>query len=100
MPRRSNRPASKARRAAARPPAPKSQHPITRGCAGATAGHLPGLAPRLPRPGDPDAGLGQLGGARRSEITGLRREDVSLKEFDKSGRGLALAAGDQDHHQG
>jgi len=50
---------AKARRAAARPPAPEiatSDHPR---CAGAAAGHLPGLAPGLPRPGDPDAGLGQ-----------------------------------------
>ena len=49
---------SKARRAAARAPAPKSQHPITRDIPGAAAGHLPRQPPRLPRPGNPDAGLG------------------------------------------
>ncbi len=75
---------AKARRAAARPLAPNLQHPITRDmleqplatCRGSRrdcrdrAILMPGWA---------------SGGRRRSEITRLQREDVSLKEFDKSG---------------
>ncbi|MCG7521934.1 tyrosine-type recombinase/integrase [Ruegeria sp. Ofav3-42] len=75
---------SKARRAASRPPAPKSQHPITRDVLEQLLATCRGS-----RRDCRDRALLMLGwasgGRRRSEITGLRREDVSLKEFDKSG---------------
>jgi integrase len=74
----------KARRAAARPTAPKSAHPITRdvleGLLTTCDASLRGLR---------DRALLMLGwasgGRRRSELTGLRREDISLKEFDDAG---------------
>ncbi|WP_170432847.1 site-specific integrase [Ruegeria arenilitoris] len=75
---------ARARRAAARPPTPKSQHPITRDV----------LEQLLATCQDSqrdcrDRALLMLGwasgGRRRSELTGLMREDVSLKDFDKSG---------------
>ncbi len=75
---------AKARRAAARPPAPKSAHPITRD-------ELEQLLStcRGSRRDCRDRALLMLGwasgGRRRSELTGLMREDVSLKEYDKSG---------------
>ncbi len=75
---------AKARRATARPPAPKSQHPITRDILEQLLATCRGS-----RRDCRDRALLMLGwasgGRRRSEITGLRREDVSLKEFDKSG---------------
>ncbi|MCA0928057.1 tyrosine-type recombinase/integrase [Ruegeria profundi] len=75
---------SKARRAAARPPAPKSRHPITRDVLEQLLATCRGT-----RRDCRDRALLMLGwasgGRRRSEITGLRREDVSLKEFDKEG---------------
>jgi len=75
---------AKARRAAARPPAPKSAHPITRGVLEQLLATCRGS-----RRDCRDRAILMLGwasgGRRRSEITGLMREDVSLKEFDKSG---------------
>ncbi|RLK07253.1 tyrosine-type recombinase/integrase [Ruegeria conchae] len=75
---------AKARRAAARSPAPKSTHPITRDIL-----ELLLATCRGSRRDCRDRALLMLswasGGRRRSEITGLMREDVSLKEFDKSG---------------
>ncbi|MCG7522399.1 tyrosine-type recombinase/integrase [Ruegeria sp. Ofav3-42] len=75
---------SKARRAAARPPAPKSQHPITRDVLEQLLATCRGS-----RRDCRDRALLMLGwasgGRRRSEITGLGREDVSLKEFEKEG---------------
>ncbi len=75
---------SKARRAAARPPAPKSQHPITRDILEQLLATCHGS-----RRDCRDRAILMLGwasgGRRRSEITGLMREDVSLKEFDKTG---------------
>ncbi|WP_299987297.1 tyrosine-type recombinase/integrase [uncultured Ruegeria sp.] len=76
---------SKARRAAARTPAPKSAHPITRDVLEQLLDTCRG-SPRDCR----DRAILMLGwasgGRRRSEITGLRREDVSLKEFEEKGR--------------
>jgi integrase len=75
---------AKARRAAARPPAPKSQHPITRDVLEQLLATCRGS-----RRDCRDRAILMLGwasgGRRRSEITGLMREDVSLKEFDKKG---------------
>ncbi|MCP5085450.1 MAG: tyrosine-type recombinase/integrase [Rhodobacteraceae bacterium] len=75
---------AKGRRAAARPRRPKSEHPITRDVLEAmlmTCEHsLRDLR---------DKAVLMLGwasgGRRRSEITGLRRSDVSLKEFEDTG---------------
>ena len=75
---------AKARRAAARPPAPKSANPITREVLEAmlaSCGHsLRGIR---------DAAILMLGwasgGRRRSEIASLMRADVSLKDFDTDG---------------
>ncbi len=75
---------AKARRAAARPPAPKSANPITREVLEAMLGtcdhSLRGIR---------DAAILMLGwasgGRRRSEITGLMRADVSLKDYDDKG---------------
>ncbi|WP_299950247.1 tyrosine-type recombinase/integrase [uncultured Ruegeria sp.] len=76
---------AKARRAAARPPAPKSQHPITRDILEQLLATCRGS-----RRDCRDRAILMLGwasgGRRRSEITGLRREDVSLKEFEEKGR--------------
>ncbi|MEW2918433.1 tyrosine-type recombinase/integrase [Ruegeria sp. ANG10] len=73
---------AKARRAAARPPAPKSAHPITRDVLETLLATCRGS-----RRDCRDRAILMLGwasgGRRRSEITGLMREDVSLKEFDK-----------------
>lgn len=75
---------AKARRAAARPPAPKSQHPITRDVLEQLLATCRGS-----RRDCRDRALLMLGwasgGRRRSELTGLMREDVSLKEFKKIG---------------
>ncbi len=75
---------SKARRAAARPPAPKSQHPITRNVLEQLLTTCRGS-----RRDCRDRAILMLGwasgGRRRSEITGLMFEDVSLKEFDVKG---------------
>ncbi len=75
---------SKARRAAARPPAPKSQHPITRDVLEQLLETCQGT-----RRDCRDRAILMLGwasgGRRRSELTGLMREDVSLKEFEKRG---------------
>lgn len=74
----------KARRAMARPPAPKSQNPITREVldlmlAAAGTG-LRGLRDRAV------VMLGWAsGGRRRSEIAALRIEDIDLKDFDEKG---------------
>ncbi len=75
---------AKARRAAARPPAPKSANPITREVLEAllaTCDHsLRGIRDRA------ILMLGWAsGGRRRSEITGLMRADVSLKDFAEQG---------------
>ena len=75
---------AKARRAAARAPAPKSEHPITRDVLNAMLVTC-GYSLRDLR----DSALLMLGwasgGRRRSEITGLRREGVSLKDFESEG---------------
>ncbi len=75
---------AKARRAAARPPAPKSQHPITRDVLEQLLTTCRGS-----RRDCRDRAILMLGwasgGRRRSEITALMREDVSLKEFDAKG---------------
>ncbi|WP_282154055.1 tyrosine-type recombinase/integrase [Ruegeria atlantica] len=75
---------AKARRAAARPPAPKSQHPITRDILEQLLATCRGS-----RRDCRDRAMLMLGwasgGRRRSEITGLMREDASCKEFDKTG---------------
>ncbi|WP_108862147.1 tyrosine-type recombinase/integrase [Ruegeria sp. Alg231-54] len=75
---------AKARRAAARPPASKSKHPITRDVLEQLLATCHGS-----RRDCRDRALLMLGwasgGRRRSEITGLMRADVSLKEFDKTG---------------
>ena len=74
----------KARRAADRPPAPKSAHPITRDVLNDL---LAVIGPSLR--GMRDRAILTLGfasgGRRRSEIAGLMREDVSLEEFDTKG---------------
>ena len=75
---------AKARRARGRPPAPKSAHPITREvleqmCDAAGPG-LRGVRDRAV------VLLGWAsGGRRRSEIAGLRREDIGLDAFDTEG---------------
>ncbi len=75
---------AKARRAAARSPAPKSAHPITRDIL-----ELLLATCRGSRRDCRDRAILMLGwasgGRRRSEITGLMHGDVSLKEFGKSG---------------
>ncbi|WP_170386437.1 tyrosine-type recombinase/integrase [Ruegeria atlantica] len=75
---------AKARRAAARPPAPKSAHPITRDILEQLLATCRGS-----RRDCRDRALLMLGwasgGRRRSEITGLMREDVSLETFEKEG---------------
>ncbi|MEX0303854.1 MAG: tyrosine-type recombinase/integrase, partial [Leisingera sp.] len=75
---------AKARRAAARPPAPKSAHPITRKVLEALLATCAGS-----RRDCRDRAILMLGwasgGRRRSEIAGLMREDVSLKEFAEKG---------------
>ncbi|WP_109314041.1 tyrosine-type recombinase/integrase [Ruegeria sp. AU67] len=75
-----NQARSKARRAAARPPTPKSAHPITRDIL-----ELLLATCRGSRRDCRDRAILILGwasgGRRRSEITGLMFEDVSLKEF-------------------
>ncbi|TDE34668.1 tyrosine-type recombinase/integrase [Antarcticimicrobium sediminis] len=75
---------SKARRAAARPRAPKSAKPITREVLEqmleACGGDLRGLRDRA------ILKLGWAsGGRRRSELSNLRREDLSLEEFEAKG---------------
>lgn len=75
---------AKARRAAARPQAPKSRHPITREVLNALLDTCKGSV-RDCR----DRAILMLGwasgGRRRSEIAGLRREDVDLREFERLG---------------
>ena len=75
---------AKARRAAARPPAPKSENPITREVLEAMLNTC-GYSTRDLR----DKAVLMLGwasgGRRRAEITGLKREDVSLKDFEENG---------------
>ncbi len=75
---------AKARRAAARPPAPKSANPITR----EVLEKLLGTCDHSLR-GIRDRAILMLGwasgGRRRSEITGLMRADVSLKDFADQG---------------
>lgn len=75
---------TKARRAAARVPAPKSAHPITREVLSAM------LATCEPSPrGRRDRAMLSLGwasgGRRRSEIVGLMRADVGLADFAATG---------------
>lgn len=74
----------KARRAAARPPAPKARHPITREVLDAMLATCHGT-----RRDCRDRAILMLGwasgGRRRSEIAGLRLEDISLEEFDAGG---------------
>ncbi len=71
---------AKARRAAARPPTPKSAHPITRDVLEQLLATCRGS-----RRDCRDRAILMLGwasgGRRRSEITGLMFEDVSLKDF-------------------
>jgi len=66
-------------------PCPEIRPPDHPGRAGAAADHLPGI----PRRDCRDRAILMLGwasgGRRRSEITGLQREDVSMKGFDTSG---------------
>lgn len=75
---------AKARRAAARPRVPKSARPITRDVLEAL---LSACGPSLR--GIRDRAIlvtgWASGGRRRSEIVGLRREDVSLEDFEKQG---------------
>ncbi len=75
---------AKARRATARPPAPKSQHPITRDVLEQLLTTCRGS-----RRDCRDRAILMLGwasgGRRRSELTVLMREDLSLKEFEKTG---------------
>ncbi len=75
---------AKARRAAARPPTPKSAHPITRDVLEQLLATCRGS-----RRDCRDRAILMLGwasgGRRRSEITGLMREDVSLNAFEKEG---------------
>ncbi len=75
---------AKARRAAARAPAPKSQHPITRDVLEQLLATCRGS-----RRDCRDRAILMLGwasgGRRRSEITALMREDLALKEFDAKG---------------
>jgi len=75
---------SKARRAAARPYTPKSQNPITREVLEAMLATC-NYSLRDLR----DKAVLMLGwasgGRRRSEITGLMRADISLKEFEEKG---------------
>ncbi len=74
----------KARRAAARPPAPKSRRPITRdillALLDACGPSLRGLRDRAIL----TTGWAS-GGRRRSELTGMKREDVDLSAFDDKG---------------
>lgn len=76
---------SKARRATARPHSPKSANPITRDLLQRMVDSCPpGLR------GLRDRAILLLGwasgGRRRSELVGLRRDDVDLAEFDSDGR--------------
>lgn len=75
---------AKGRRAAARAPAPKSSHPITRVVLEALLATCHGT-----RRDCRDRAALMLGwasgGRRRSEIVGLRRKDVSLKDFAAKG---------------
>ena len=75
---------AKARRAAAAPKQPKSQNPITRAVLENMLNTCRGT-----RRDCRDRAILMLGwasgGRRRSEISGLMREDVSLKDFDKDG---------------
>lgn len=75
---------AKARRAAARPPAPKSEHPITREVLEAM---LATCTTSLRDIRDRAVLLlgWASGGRRRSEITGLRFEDLSLTEYETKG---------------
>lgn len=74
----------KARRAAARPPAPKSQNPITREILLRLL-NVSGLGLRGLR----DRAVLMLGwasgGRRRSEIAALRHDDIDLKDYDATG---------------
>ncbi|MBO9479589.1 site-specific integrase [Shimia sp. R11_0] len=75
---------AKARKAMARPPTPKSAHPITKDVLlkllDAAGSGLRGLRDRA------ILLLGWAsGGRRRSEIVGLNREDVDLSEYDAQG---------------
>lgn len=76
---------SRARRAAARPPAPKSDHPITRKVLEDMLASCD-----LSRRGRRDKAALMLGwasgGRRRSEIVSLNREDLDLREW--AGKGL------------
>lgn len=76
---------SKARRAAARPRAPKSAKPIVRDVLEQMLGTC-----ECDLRGVRDRAILMLGwasgGRRRSEISGLRREDLSLEEFEEKGQ--------------
>jgi integrase len=75
---------AKGRRAAAKPPAPKSAHPITRDVLETMLATCHGS-----RRDCRDRAILMLGfasgGRRRSEITGLRFEDIAQKDFAASG---------------
>jgi len=74
----------KARRAAARKPVKKSQNPITRAFLGELIATCDGTLRGFRDRAILLTGFAS-GGRRRSELTDLNREDISLKRFDKDG---------------
>lgn len=74
----------KARRAAARKPEKKSKNPITRAVLGELAATCDGTIRGIRDRAILMTGFAS-GGRRRSELTELNREDVSLKRFDADG---------------
>ena len=74
----------KARRAAARKPVKKSQNPITRAVLGELIATCDGTLRGIRDRAILLTGFAS-GGRRRSELTDLNREDISLKRFNKDG---------------
>ena len=74
----------KARRAAAKPPVKKSKNPITKAILGELVATCDGTLRGIRDRAVLMTGFAS-GGRRRSELTDLNREDVSLKRFDKEG---------------
>jgi len=74
----------KARRAAAKPPVKKSQNPITREILGELIATCDGTMRGIRDRAILLTGFAS-GGRRRSELTDLNREDISLKRFDNEG---------------